>query len=217
MGNRTWRWFAVVGLLASTLGACATEKRAQTKQPTAAAQPRAQPGQQAVPPAPRPQEELAGAQARLEKAHQDVAQAQQRLAEAQQREERERASVQQLELKARRDLDRASQLALQAEQAQGLQAATGRIAQATPTRVLLQLRDGRVVSFNVDQRTRVLVGSEQRSVADIQQGADARVAYDPKGAEPTAITIRVAPVGPELGAPPQSPPSPLEGAPPPQR
>jgi hypothetical protein len=210
MGNRTWHRAAAAGLLAATLGACATEQRAETKQPPAAAPPR----QQAVQPAPKPQEELAQAQARLETAHQDVARAQQQLVEAQQREERERANVQQLELKARRDLDRASELALQAEQAQGLRAATGRIAQATPSRVLLQLQDGRMVSFQVDHRTRVLVGAEQRSVSEIQQGADARVAYDPRGAEPTAITIRVAPLGREMGVPRATPPSPLESAPP---
>jgi hypothetical protein len=59
----------------------------------------------------------------------------------------------------------------------------------------------------------VLVGSEQRSVSQIQQGADARVAYEPKGAEPTAITIRVAPLGSEMGVTPATPARPGESEP----
>jgi hypothetical protein len=73
------------------------------------------------------------------------------------------------------------------------------------------------MSFNVDHRTRVLVGADQRSVSDIQQGADARVAYEPKGAEPTAITIRLAPMGSEMGITPPSTARPLETDPPPGR
>jgi hypothetical protein len=171
----------------------------------AQAPPASQPTPQAVQEVPKRQEDLTEAQARLDAAHQDVVRAQQQLAQAQQREEQERANVQQLEIRARQDLDRASQLAYQAEQAQGLRTATGRVAQATPSRVLLQMQDGRMMSFHVDQRTRVLVGADQRSVSDIQQGADARVAYEPKGAEPTAITIRLAPVGSEMGVTSPSP------------
>jgi hypothetical protein len=127
---------------------------------------------------------------------------------AQQREEQERARVQQLEIQARQDLDRASRLAYQAEQAQGLQAATGRISEANLSRVLLQLQDGRTMSFQIDHRTKVLIGSEERSVADVQQGAEARVAFDPRSDQRTAITIRVAPAGRDLGAIPRAPGTP---------
>jgi methionine-rich copper-binding protein CopC len=215
MSTGTWHSAAIAGLLAATLASCAHEKRAKTAHAAPAAPQPAQ--QQAAQQPPQRQQELMGAQRRLEAAHQDVVKAQQQLALAQQREEQERAKVQQLEIQARQDLERASQLALQAEQAQGLQAATGRIAQATPSRVLLQLADGRVMSFNVDDRTRVLVGSEQRSVSDIQQGADARVAYDPKGDERTAITIRLAPVERGMGVTPPSPASPAPSEPWPRR
>jgi hypothetical protein len=217
MSTGTWYRVGIAGLLAAALSSCAHKERARAEQPPAAAQPPQQQAVQQAPAPPKPQEELTAAQQRLEAAHQDVARAQQQLAEAQRRQEQERAGVQQLEIKARRDLDRASQLAYQAEQAQGLQTATGRIAQATPSRVLLQSQDGRMMSFNVDQRTRVLVGAEPRSVSEIQQGADARVAYDPKGPEPTAIMIRVAPVGSELGVTSPSPARPVETEPSPRR
>jgi DNA polymerase III gamma/tau subunit len=209
MSTGTWRRVGVAGLLAASLASCAHDRK-----PTAEATPAAQPTPPEVQAAPKRQDDVTEAQSRLEAAHQDVARAQQQLALARQREEQERANVQQLEIKARQDLDRASQLAYQAEQAQGLRTATGRVAQATPSRVILQFQDGRTMSFSVDDRTRVLVGSEQRSVSDIQQGADARVAYEPRGAEPTAITIRLAPLGSEMGVTPPSPARPSETEPP---
>ncbi len=58
------------------------------------------------------------------------------------------------------------------------------------------------MSFQVDPRTRVLVGTEQRSVADLQQGAEARVAYDPREAEPAAVAVHVAPAREPQAAPP---------------
>jgi hypothetical protein len=197
-------------LLAASLASCAHERKPTAEQ----APPAPQPAAQAVQEAPKRQDDLTEAESRLEAAHQEVARAQQQLALARQREEQERAHVQQLEIKARQDLERASELAYQAEQAQGLRTASGRVAQATPSRVILQFQDGRTMSFSVDDRTRVLVGSEQRSVSDIQQGADARVAYEPRGPEPTAITIRLAPLGSDMGVTPPSPARPGETEPP---
>jgi hypothetical protein len=216
MRTGTWYAAAVAGLLGSTLVSCAHYGRANARE-AAAAQPAQETAQQQPQEQqPQLQQQLGDAQRRLDAAHQEVVTAQQQLAAAQQREEQERANVQQLEIRARQDLARASQLAYQAEQAEGLRAATGRIAQATPSNVLLQLPDGRTMSFHVDQRTRVLVGSEQRAVSEIQQGANARVAYDPKGTEPTAVTIRVAPVGNDLGGTAPSAAHPAESVPPAQ-
>jgi hypothetical protein len=197
-----WHRAGVAGLLAASLAACAHDER---KAEAAAPPPAAPPAPQAVQRPPEPpslQDQLAQAKTEMQTAHQDIQSAQQQLADAQRREEQARVRVQQLEIQARQDLERARGLAFEAEQAQGLRAATGRVAEATPSRVLLQLRDGRTMSFQIDERTRVLVGSEQRSVAEIQQGAEARVAYEPKGDEPKAVTIRIAPVGREMGFPP---------------
>jgi hypothetical protein len=64
--------------------------------------------------------------------------------------------------------------------------------------------------FDVDPRTRVLVGDAHRSIGDIQQGADAQVAYDPRGGRMTALVIRVTPAGthpaPSEAAPSQAAP-----------
>jgi hypothetical protein len=219
MSTGKWRRVGAVGLLAASIASCAHEERApaaQTPPPPPAAQRPPVAAQQPAPP-PTLQDQLATAKTDLEMADQNVGTAQQQLVEAQRRQEQARAKVGQLEIQARQDLDRARQLAYEAEQAQGLRAATGRVAEATPSRVLLRLPDGRAMSFQVNERTRVLVGSEQRSVADIQQGADARVAYEPKGAEPMAVTIRIAPLGREMGVTPASPPGPGEAEPPPSR
>jgi hypothetical protein len=210
-----WHRAGVAGLLAATLAACAHEQRAEQKPPAAAPTPPVAVQQPAPPPT--LQDQLAQAKTEMETAHQDIQTAQQQLADAQRREEQARVRVQQLEIQARQDLERARSLAYEAEQAQGLRAASGRVAEATPSRVLLQLRDGRTMSFQIDDRTRVLVGSEQRSVAEIQQGADARVAYEPKGDEPKAVTIRIAPVGREMGFPPSSAPAAPEAQGAPQR
>jgi hypothetical protein len=205
MSTGTWHQAGLAGFLAASLLACGHERQARAE-PAPAPQPAQQ--QAARPPPAQAQArpmDLSTAKTQLETARQDVVRAEQQLAEAQRRERQARTDVQQLEIKARQDLERASQLAYQAEQAQGLQSATGRVAQATPSRVLLQLQDGRTMAFQVDDRTRVLIGADQRSVRDIQPGADARVAYDPQGNEPTAVTIRIAPLGSDVGFPPGSP------------
>jgi hypothetical protein len=220
MSTGKWRRAAVVGLVGVSLAACAHKESAPAEQPPPAPTPAPQAVQQPPPQPPSLHEQLGEAKTSLETADRDIAAAQQQLAAAQRRQEQARARVQQLEIQARQDLDRARQLAYDAEQAQGLRAATGRVAEATPSRVLLHLSDGRTMAFQVDERTRVLVGSEPRSVADIQQGADARVAYEPKGDQQTAITIRIAPVGRDMGVSPASPPSsiePLPSSPSPQR
>jgi hypothetical protein len=76
-----------------------------------------------------------------------------------------------------------------------MQTATGKVSQATSSQLTLQTQAGRTMTFQIDPRTRVLLGTEQRSVAEIQQGADAQVAYDPKAGRLTALVIRVMPAG----------------------
>jgi hypothetical protein len=75
------------------------------------------------------------------------------------------------------------------------------------------------MSFQVDPRTRVLVGMEQRSVTDLQQGAEARVAYDPRENDPAAVAIHVSSAGRRLPAPPAQaqPPQPPQQQPPQQQ
>ncbi len=205
-------------LLIATLASCAHERapaRAERPQPAAE---RPQTVVQAPAPDSAAQDErgLAEQLKRLEAAHDAVTAAQQQLAQARLREDEERSKAQQLQQRVSERLRQANQRAQQAqaaaEQAQGIQNVAGRVVQVTPSLVVVRVQGGLAYTFNVDQRTRVLVGTEQRSIADIQQGAEAQVAYDSRASEPTALTIRVRPAGDQMRAvtPPaeSSPPTP---------
>lgn len=202
--NTTWTGAALAGLLAAGLGGCAHGQRSAQ---AAAADESRRAAQQAT----RTERELADASRRLDGARQEAAraqqrrdaaqqqlsQAEQRMAQAQQRLAQEQANVQRLDATARQQRTRAADASARAqaaaEEAQGLRSVEGRIAQASSSQVVLQAQGGQTMAFQLDPRTRVLVGAEQRSLADLQQGADARVAYDPRAPQPTAVTIHVAP------------------------
>lgn len=182
---------------------------AQTQQTTRAQQAAQTQAQQAQAAAAASDRDLAQARQQLDAAHQSASEAEQRRAQArqqleqadqaagqaQQRVSAEQARVQQLDAASREQHARAEQAAMNAqiaaEEARGLRTVSGRIAESTPTHVLLQQPDGRTLAFDVVPRTKVLVGAEQRSVADLQQGADARVAYDPRSGTSTAEVIHV--------------------------
>ncbi len=185
-------------LLVGALGSCSS-KQAPPKQQPVAMDPAQQAAAQSQQAFQQEAQALAAQQAKLDAAHKDVLAAQQQLAQARAKEEQERSKVLQLQQQAAQHLQQSRQGALQAqaaaEQAQGLQTVAGEVKEVTPSHVVLQMQGGRMISFNIDPRTKVLVGAQQRSVADIQQGADALVAYDPKAQQPTAVTIRVMPAG----------------------
>lgn len=233
MTTRTWSRMAVAGLLAATLAACAArqDKQQRAQAPATPAQQAQRAADQAAQQAQQADKDLAAARQRLQAAHQEavkaeqahaqarqqVVQAEQQAAQAQQRVAQERATVQQLDATVQQRREQAAvaaeQAAIAAEQAQGLQSAEGRITEASPWRVVLETEGGRRMSFDVDQRTRVLLRGEQRSVAELQQGADARVAYDPRGNVPAAVAIHVSPARSRTAQPPPAP----QQAPQPQR
>lgn len=211
----------IAGLLAATLGGCAHEGRGGRAQ-ASSAQPRT-----AAERAARADEQLAGARQRLDAARRDAAraeqergqarqqltQAEQRSYQARQRVLQEQASLQRLDQTARAARQAAEEEAVQAELAQersqGLSTAAGRIAEASPSRLVLDVQGGGTMSFVVDPGTRVLMGTEQRSLSDLQQGAEARVSYDPRGNEPAAVKVHVAPAreqAPQQYAPAQPAP-----------
>ncbi len=198
-------------LLVAALASCAHKPSTAERQPSTAEQ-----SQSAFQAAAQDQRELAEQQKRLEAAHNAVVAAQQQLAQAQVREDQERSRAQELQQRVSQHMQQAQQRAQQAqaeaEKAQGIQSVAGQVVLATPSHVVLQAQGGRTYTFNVDQRTRVLVGTEQRSITDVQRGADAQVAYDPRAGQPTALTIRVTPAGSQT-----SPANPVESPPPPAR
>lgn len=187
-------------LLGSALPSCAHKEPA--KPPPVAVDPAKkaeEASQKAFQQAAQVQQEVAAQQTRLDAAHKEVVAAQQRLAQAQVLEEQERSKMLQLQQRAdirlqeaRRGVQEAQSAA---EQAQGVQTVVGQVKQATSTHVVLQTQGGQAMMFVLDRRTRVMIGTEQRSVADIQQGADAQVAYEPGAGQPTALSIRLTPVG----------------------
>ncbi len=207
MTRSAWGGVAVAGLLAATVGGCAHGGRSGNAPQASASGRRESAAERAT----RTEGQLAGARQRLDAARRDAAradqqraqarqqlsQAEQRAYQARQRVAQEQANVQRLDETARADRRQAAEEAVQAElaqeQAQGLRLASGRIAEATPSRLLVDVQGGGTMSFLVDPGTRVLVGTEQRSIADLQQGAEVRVAYDPRGAEPSAVAIHVEP------------------------
>ena len=202
---------AAAWLLAVTLAACSHGKKeapapppAPPPKPTAAEE-----SQKSLELARQEQAALIEQQKKVEASHQAVIAAQDQLAKAQTQEQQERAKAQQLQEQTNQHLQEGVRSAQRAQAglagsmaaAEGLQTVAGTVSHASSNQVVLQTPGGKAMAFAVDDRTRVLLGSEARSVADIQRGADAQVAYDPKsGGQMTALIIRVMPAGSARGA-----------------
>ena len=189
MKASSWLALPVTALLVGALSSCSHKEEAP-KQPVAAAP--ADPSKLTLQ---ETSQALAAQQAQLDQARQGVLTAEQQLAQARAREDQERAKVIALQDQASRKLEEAQHRAAAeqaaAAQAQGLQTVAGEVREATASRVVVRTQDGRNMTFAVGSRTRVLIGAEQRSIRDIQQGADAQVSFDPRAERPTAVSIRV--------------------------
>jgi hypothetical protein len=219
------RWYAhsVALLLVAALASCSGKQKTAEPAPPPPKPTAAQEAQRSFQVATQEQQQLAEQMKRLEAAHKAVVAAEQQLAQAQAQEQQERAKAQQIQQQASQHLQDSVEHAEQAQAGvagvgaalEGMQTFAGRVAEAAPTQVVLQGQGGRTMTFNVDPRTRVLVGDAHRSVADIQQGADAQVAYDPRGGKMTALVIRVTPAGtqPAPSQPAPSQPAPSQAAP----
>jgi hypothetical protein len=147
------------------------------------------------------------ADAQQSQSKEQLAAAEQKSSAAQARVAQEQANVRRLEGTSTELHAQAEQAAIQeqlaAEEALGLQSVSGRIAAAAPGRVVLQGQGGRPIAFEVNQKTKVLVGSQERSVSELQQGADARVAFDPRADQMSAAVIHVKPAKRATTAPQQ--------------
>ncbi len=189
-------------LLTAALVSCSHGEKKAAPPPPAAKPTAAEESQKSFQLAAQEQRELADQQKRVEAARAATVAAQQQLAKAQAQEQQERAKAQQLQERASQHLQEGVAHAQQAQVGaagagggEGLQTVAGTVAQATPSHVVIQTASGQAMSFAVDGRTRVLVGTESRPVTDIQRGADAQVAYDPRPGQMTALIIRVMPAG----------------------
>jgi hypothetical protein len=184
-------------LVAVALVSCSSKQKQSTAKPPQPAAATAAAGTEKPKTLQQTSQDLAAQQTQVETAHQAVLATEQQLAQQRAREDQERAKLIAIQQSASRTLEEAQlrtrQEAAASAQAQGLQTVTGEVVEASSSRVILHAEDGRTMTFAVSPRTRVLVGVEQRSVKDLQQGADAQVAYDGKTDRATAVTIHVLP------------------------
>ncbi len=193
------------GLLVIAGSGCAGRQRAES--PTARhVESAQQQSQQALDRAAEAQKRASEQGARVAKAQREVQEAQRRLTESQQQLEKEQKKAEQLQqqaIEARSEASRqaeASQreasraLAKQGEYVERQQQTfSGQVTQATPDSIVVTPQVGEPMTFRVTDQTRVHIDGRKASAAEIQQGGDARVAYQISGTEPTAIVVRVRP------------------------
>jgi dsDNA-specific endonuclease/ATPase MutS2 len=203
-----------VGLLALAL-ACAHQQSASTQNPmearVAASQ---QQSQEALKRAHDAQQKAAEQEKKAADARQEVAKAQQALTQAQQKAQTEQQKAQQLQQQANQATQQASREAQQSQRTasqqlseQGGMVQRGELSVAGPVRdassrsVTVQTPDQGAMTFRVTDQTRVTIDGRQASAAEIQPGADARVAYQVGGLEPSAMAIQVMTGNPLHGQP----------------
>jgi hypothetical protein len=223
----TVRWMLpCAGLLAIAGAGCAGMRGERAEQGSPMAQRVAaqqETSQKALQAANDAQKKASEQEQRSAEAQADVRKAQQALTEAQQRAVQEQAKAQQLQQEANVLTQRASQEAQQAqrvaaetltEQGQqvrrGEQSAAGEVTRATPNQLAIRSRSGDSMTFRITDRTQILLDGQPASAAEIQQGADARVAYEIGGPQPTAIHVQVMSGNP--ARPPAAKPSPPSDA-----
>ena len=228
------RWvLPLAGLLALAGSSCATTQRPSGAEQASATD---EQSKQEMRQAQEAQQRAAEQEKNVSAAREEVAKAQQQLAQAQRREGEERAKFQQLQQQASLHMSRA-QATQQAGPAPaagapgvpapagqqalaGPQTISGHVLQARPNQLVIQERNGQTLTLDVNDRTQIFVGSERRSAAELQQGADARVAYDNASGRPTALTVEVPRAGAAAPAPAGAaqpvPPAPPSQAPAPE-
>jgi hypothetical protein len=75
--------------------------------------------------------------------------------------------------------------------AKGQHVAAGVVTQVRPDEVAVQPATGQMLKFRVDDGTKVQVDGRTSSADRITEGQQARVAYEPSGNGPRAVSIRV--------------------------
>ena len=202
------------GLLVIGGGGCAGRQTAES--PTARHVQGAQrESQQALDRAAESQKRASKQGERVAQAQREVQDAQRRLTEAQERLVGEQAKAEQLQqeaiqarTQANREAQAAQQEASRALTQQGEhvkrqeQTFSGQVSQATSDSIVVTPQAGEPMRFKVTGDTQVQIDGRQASSADIQQGGDARVAYQVSGTEPTATVIQVMTGAPSRGAQP---------------
>lgn len=120
----------------------------------------------------------------------------------------EQAKAQQLQLQGNQESQQATQQAQQqqrraasalAQQTQdvskGQQVAAGLVTQVRPDEVVVQPPSGQAMKIRINDSTQVKIHGRASSADQIQEGQQARVAYEPSVNGPTAVSINVSSAG----------------------
>lgn len=208
MQGKSWRRAGLAGVLAVTGMACAGTQRQETANPTAqAVQAQQKQSQEALNRAHDAQKKASDQEKKATEAQQDVQKAQQALIDAQRKSRSEQAKAQQLQREANDLTAQATQTARQAQQQatqslsqqgrqvqQGQLTTAGQVVAASGDQLVIQPQNGsQPMTFRVTDRTNVTVEGQQGTLADLQQGDDARVSYQTSGTtQPEALSVDVA-------------------------
>jgi colicin import membrane protein len=230
MRRVTWWWvLPCAGLLAAGSG-CASRQASES--PTARRVASAQEQSQAALDRTAKAQERATEQGeRVAQAQRELQEAQRRLSEAQARVEQEQVKAERLQREAIQAREEATPRASAAQQEasraltqQGEhvqrqeQTFSGQVTQASADSLVVTPETGEPMTFKITDATEVRIDGRRASAADVQQGADARVAYQISGAEAAATTVQVMTGQPsqepqpparegETATPPAQPPS----------
>jgi hypothetical protein len=227
MNGTLRRMVGYLGAVALTAIGCATSQREQSANPTAqAVQSQQRQSQEALNRANEAQKRASEQQKKATRAQEDVQRAQQALIQAQQNARREQAKAEQLQHEAQAISSQAAQQAAQSQREaaqsqtqlgrqveQGQITMAGEVVAASGDQLVLQPRSGeQPMTFRVTNQTNVRIDGQQASLAELQQGEDARVSYQASGStQPEALSIDVTKTG---AAPPAPGAAPSQSAPP---
>ncbi|BDG01260.1 hypothetical protein [Anaeromyxobacter oryzae] len=216
----TRRWaLPCAGLLAMAGTGCASMRgeKSEASNPTAnRVQAQQETSQKALESANDAQKKAADQEQKAAQAQAQVQKDQQQLTQDQQKAEQQQAKAQQTQQQANQLTQQSSQQAQQAQQQasqtlaeQGQQVrrgeltVAGQVTRASSNQLAVRSRSGDDMSFRITNQTQILLDGQPASAADIQQGADARVAYEAGGTVPTATHVQVMsgnPTGSRAGA-----------------
>jgi colicin import membrane protein len=142
-------------------------------------------------------ERVAQAQREVQDAQRRLTAAQERLASEQEKAEQLQQQANEARAQATRDAQASQQEASRALTQQGdhvkrrEQTFSGQVSQTAPDSIVVTPQVGEPMRFKVTGSTQVQIDGRRASAGEIQQGGDARVAYQISGTEPTATVVQV--------------------------
>ncbi|GEJ58785.1 hypothetical protein [Anaeromyxobacter diazotrophicus] len=197
------------GLLA--IGACASTSKQASESPNPTTREVAssqQASEQALKRAAESQKAATEQSQKSAEAQARVRNDQEKLRQDQETARQEQAKAEQLQLQANQESKQATQQAQQQQQraasalsqqtqdvSKGQQVAAGLVTQVRPDEVVVQPPSGQAMRIRINDSTQVKIHGRTSTADQIQEGQQARVAYEPSVNGPTAVTISVSKAG----------------------